>query len=154
MAFSISIYQSSLNRTYQVTVDLLATVMDKIHGSAVGTGDIDYYLKISTTMRKSNGTVFPIYVVRNLYDLPATSGSYAYNIPALNFTDLIDDYVDYFIYMAELVQSSSSSSISSSSSSFGYSSSSSSSSVGYSSSSSSSTEWKSSSSSSSNSPGP
>jgi hypothetical protein len=80
-------------------------------------------------MRKAvDGSAHPIYIIRTLSDVPTGY------LPATTFTELVDDYVQYFIDQAELGQSSSSSSelysvsSSSSSSSFLYSQSSSSSS--------------------------
>ena len=103
----------------------------------------DSYLLVSTTIKKVDGTAFPIYLIRDLTDVAPGAGA------ASTFTDLINDYVDYFVNEAQLGYSSSSSS---SSSSGGYSSSSSSSSSdGYSSSSSSSSSEGNSSSSSSSS---
>ncbi len=148
---TISIYQAEDNRTYQVTVDVFTSVLDQTYLLPSNTYDIDYYLRISTTLRKSiDNSSFPTYVVRTLNDVPPGYSA------ASSFTELVDDYVEYFIAQAELGMSSSSSESSSSSSSFGLTSSSSSSStaVRSSSSSSSSTEVRSSSSSSSSSPPP
>jgi len=106
----------------------------------------DSYLLISTTIKKVDGTAFPTYLVRDLTDVAPGAGA------STTFTELVNDYIDYFVNEAELGQSSSSSSNSSSSSSESSSSggySSSSSSDGYSSSSSSSENYSESSSSSS-----
>jgi hypothetical protein len=113
---TISVYHPENNRTYQVTVDIYSGVMDQ--NSEIGS---DYYFRISTTMRKqSDNSAFPVYVIRSLSDV-------APGFPvATSFTQLINDYVQYFINEQELGQSSSSSSESSSSSSFGVTSSSSS----------------------------
>ena len=113
----------------------------------------DSYLLISTTIRKTDGTAYPKYLVRSLTDVAPGAGA------SSTFTDLVNDYIDYFVNDAQLGYSSSSSSSegysssssSSSSSSAGNSSSSSSSSSDSSSSSSSSSEGNSSSSSSSSS---
>ena len=108
---TISIYQAEDNRYYQVSVDIATSVLDRTYGSVNTNPDIDYYLRISTTLKKSDNTAFSKYVVRTLADVPPGYGT------ALNFTDLVDDYVNYFITEAQLGWSSSSSSLSSSSSS-------------------------------------
>lgn len=124
---TISIYQEEDNKTYQVSVDINSSILDLVNGSP-SNGDTDYYLKITTTLKKSDGSSFPTYVIRNMSDVPDGYST------ASTFTELVDDYVQYFIDQAQLGQSSSSSSemysesSSSSSSSFLYSLSSSSSS--------------------------
>jgi hypothetical protein len=125
---TISIYQAEDNKTYQVSVDINTAILDRVNGSP-SDYQADYYLKITTTMRKAvDGSAHPIYIIRTLSDVPTGY------LPATTFTELVDDYVQYFIDQAELGQSSSSSSelysvsSSSSSSSFLYSQSSSSSS--------------------------
>ena len=112
---NISIYNQSENRYYTVTVDINSSILDVVNGSA-SNATVDYYLKISTTMKKSSDkSSFPIYVIRSLSDIPA-------GYPAVtNFTDLVDAYVSYFVNQAELGMSTSSSYSSSSSSSEGYS---------------------------------
>jgi len=135
----IRIYSEDNDTTYTVNADVFSSVLDD------GLGDIDYYLKITTTIRKIDNSAFPEFRVKTLTDVAPGVVS-----PAANFSALIDGYVAYFISEAEVIYSSSSSSSSSSESSDGYSESSSSSSYGYSSeSSSSSTAGYSSSSSSS-----
>lgn len=122
---TISIYQEEDNKTYQVSVDINSSILDLVNGSP-SNGDIDYYLKITTTLKKSSdGSSFPTYVIRNMSDVPDGYST------ATTFTELVDDYVQYFIDQAQLGQSSSSSESSSSSSSFLYSSSSSSSSSSF-----------------------
>lgn len=121
------IYHQEENRFYQVTADVFSSVLDD------GSGEVDYYLKISTSIRKTDGSSFPDFRVKTLNDVPPGGSA-----PATDFSDLVDQYLNYFMTQAELGQSSSSSSNSSSSSSYEYSSSSSSSSNGYSESSSSS----------------
>ena len=131
---TISIYQVENNRTYQMTVNIASAVLEKISGSPSDAA-VDYYLTVSTTLRKSSdNSLFPTYVVRGLYDVPP---GYA---TASSFTELVDDYIEYFITQAELGMSSSESSSSSSSSSMGITSSSSSSSYLFSQSSSSSSQ--------------
>jgi len=128
---TIRVYHQEDNRQYQVNVDLFATVVDRIAGAA-SDAEIDYYLRLTTTIKQPDGTSYPAYVIRTLSDKPA-----AYPIRT-RFTDLINDYVTYFLETSEYGQSSSSSSsVDSSSSSSNSSSSSSSSSVDSSSSSSS-----------------
>jgi len=125
---TISIYQAEDNKTYQVSVDINSSILDMVDGSPSDC-QTDYYLKITTTLKKAiDNSSHPIYIIRTLSDVPTGY------LPASTFTELVDDYVEYFINQAELGQSSSSSSelysvsSSSSSSSFLYSESSSSSS--------------------------
>jgi len=134
----ISVYQEETNRTYSVTAEALASVMDMVEGSA-SDGDIDYYIRISTNIPKVDGTSWPVYIIRKLTDNPP---GVEYSTPS-TFTELINQYVTYFITVSQLTESSSSSSSFSSSSSSSVSSSSSSMS------SDSSSSWSSSSSSSS-----
>jgi len=143
---TIRVYHQEDNRQYQVNIDLFATVVDRIAGDA-SDAETDYYLKLTTTIKQPDGTSYPAYVIRTLSDKPA-----AYPLRT-TFTDLINDYVTYFLAASEYGQSSSSSSSSSesSSSSLDSSSSSSSSSVDSSSSSSESSSSSSSSNSSSSS---
>ena len=63
------------------------------------------YLTISTSIRKVDGTVFPTYVIRDLTDVAPGASS-----PAVNFTTLVNGYIEYFVSQAEFGQSSSSSS--------------------------------------------
>jgi len=122
---TIRVFNEEQNKYYQVDVSLFSAVMDRVN-NLPSNGDIDYYLKITTTMKYPDGTSFGEYVIRNLSDVPTGYSA------ATTFTQLVNDYIEYFQVQATLGQSSSSSSSSSTSSS---SSSSSSSSEGYSSSS-------------------
>ena len=108
MAITIRVFNQSDSKYYTVTVDFASSVINAVNGVPTNI-ETDYYLKISTTM-KFHGAAFPEYLVRTLNDVPA---GYA---PA-NFTELIQDYIDYFVTQAELGWSSSSSSDSSPSSS-------------------------------------
>ena len=141
---TIQVFNESENRFYQVQVNLFVNTLDLVNGSP-SNADTDYYLKITTNMKKTDGTSFGEFVVRNMADVP-TDGPVTYT--PTTFAQLVNNYVDYFLVMAEYGQSSSSSSISSSSSSYieNWSSSSNSSSSSTSSSSSSSTSTSSSSS--------
>ena len=101
---------------YNVNFDLQSSLLSD------GSGDNDYFIIVSTTIKDPVGASLPNYYVRTLSDLPP-GGS-----PVTNFTDLMKEYIDYYISQSTLGQSSSSSSISSLSSSTSSSSSSSSSS--------------------------
>jgi len=106
MATTIRIYNQANNRYYTATVDAFANILDN-NGTDM---NVDYYLKITTTMRISvTNAAFPQYVIRYLTDVPP-----GYSSPAATFTDLINDYIDYFITQANLGYSSSSTSSSSS----------------------------------------
>ena len=113
---TIQVYHEENNRTYQVNVVLNRTLLSD------GSGSAEEYLLISTTIRKADGTAFGTYRVKDLTDVPPGYPT------ASDFTELVNDYIEYFMDQAQLGQSSSSSSLSSSSSSFGITSSSSSSS--------------------------
>jgi len=138
----ITIYDQETNNNLRIIYTLNSAILDD-----TTTGDIDYYLTITTTIKKTDGSSFPTFRVRSLNDTPTGYPT------ALDFTDLCEMYYDYITVTAQMAQSSSesssssssSSSNSSSSSSIGRSSSSSSSSIQYSSSSSSSNEYSSSS---------
>ena len=119
---SVNIYNQDEDKTYTVSFDLKNTFLKDV----VDGDQIDYYLSVSTSMKKIDGTAFPRYVVKNLGDLPP-----GYAGAANSFSDLCQKYITYFMDTSELIVSSSSSS------SEGYTSSSSSSSAGISSSSSS-----------------
>jgi len=121
MATTIRVYNQADNRYYTVTVDATSGVLDAINGVYPNPDpDTEFYLKISTTMRiKSTNTAFPQYVVRTLNDYPAdTSGIIPgpYPVPT-TFTELIQNFIDYYVAYSELGMSTSSSSTSSNSSS-------------------------------------
>ena len=129
---SVNIYDSGKDTTYKVSFEIKSTLLNNDIGDAtVGTGEVDFYLDISTTMKKVDGTAFGHFIVRSYDDMPPGIAG-----PATDFTDMCEQYIQYFIDTAELIASSSSSS------SYGYtSSSSSSSSYGMTSSSSSSSSY-------------
>jgi len=134
MASTITVFRQSAGQYYQIVVDLISGVL-AVNPDSTTTGELDCYIKITTTIRKTDGTAFSEVVVRNLSDVPPGFS------PASTFSELIGQYVDYFLTTAEYGMSSSSSSTESSDSSDSTeirSSSSSSSSMGYSQSSSSS----------------
>jgi hypothetical protein len=127
---TVQIKHEEDNSTSTVTITLQSTILsdqDMVR---------DSYLLISTNIKRVDGSGFPTYLVRDLTDVAPGAGA------ATTWTELVNDYIEYFVAEAEFGQSSSSSSSSSdssSSSSEGYSDSSgsSSSSEGYSESSSS-----------------
>ena len=142
---TINIFAAARNANYTVTVEPFFSVTDAVYAdsSEEDAGNYEYYLKITTTLPQAAGGAYPVYMIRDLYDVAPGSAS-----PASDFNALVQDYIEYYINGNILV--------SSSSSSLGFSSSSSSSSVGFSSSSSESSDsssssvgWSSSSSSSS-----
>jgi len=110
MAITIRVFDAPNNRYFTVTVDLATSVLSYVNG-VITDMTPDYYLKIITSMTKSDDTAFPKFLVRSLADYAPGFGAVD------NFTDLINNYVDYFIYYAEVGMSSSSSTSSSSSSS-------------------------------------
>jgi len=95
---SIQILNDKTGQYYTVTVNISASLLSN------GNGESEYYLTIATTMRKADGTVFPVYVVKTLNDVPPGSVG-----PAANFTELMQWYVDYFVDASAITQSSSSS---------------------------------------------
>ena len=108
---TISIYQEEDNRTYQVNVDVNTAIFDRVNG-APSDYQADYYLIITTNMKKAvDNSSYPTYIIRNLSDTPPGY------LAATTFTELVNDYIEYFSDQSELGQSSSSSSFSSSSSS-------------------------------------
>ena len=111
---TIQVFNESENRFYQVQVNLFVNTLDLVNGSP-SNADTDYYLKITTNMKKTDGTSFGEFVVRTMADVP-TDGPVTYT--PTTFAQLVNNYVDYFLVMAEYGQSSSSSSFSSSSSSY------------------------------------
>jgi len=136
----VKIYHDEDNRYYTVNFDLKQAILSRLPGDVIGDAQFDFYLDVSTNMRKSNGTAFSHYLVRTLDDVPPTYST------ATDFGELCRFYIEYFMQTAELAMSSSSTSSSSESS---FSSSSTSSSEGRSSSSSSNSSSSSSSSSTS-----
>lgn len=111
MAATIQVYRQSDNNFYQISVELYSNVLD-VRPDSTKNGDLDYYLVVSTNIRKTDGSYFPSFVVRNLTDVPPGS---LIN-PATSFSQLVNLYVDYFLITSEITQSSSSSSSGSSSS--------------------------------------
>ena len=103
---TIQVYHEEENKFYQVNVNVNVAIL-----STDSTGAINYYLTISTNIKKYGGVSFPIFRVQDLTDVAP-----GYSSPAANFTELIEDYVQYIITTAELGMSSSSSTSSSTSS--------------------------------------
>ena len=114
---TILVYNQASNTKYKISFDLKNTPLVDLDPS----GESDFYILVSTTMRKPDGTAFPYFIIRDLSDIPPGTA-----IAGTNFSDLCTKWITYFIDTTELIASSSSSSTSSSSSSYGYSSSSSS----------------------------
>jgi len=118
---TITIYSQEDNRSFQVNIDLSGSILDTDQGRQ------EYYLTVSTSMTYPDGSLFPIFLVKTLSDVPP-----GYPAPASDFNELINYYVDFFVAGSQIAASSSSSysssssesSSSSSSSSFEYSSSS------------------------------
>lgn len=147
---TINVYHDEDDRTYQVVATLKQGILSpelNTGGTAVTDSEIEFYLEITTNIRKFDNSTFPKFIVRSLSDVAPGAATN----PATSWTVLMNEYVSYFLTTAEMGMSSSSTSSSSESSP---SSNSSSSSEGYSASSpssdsSSSTELRTSSSSSS-----
>ena len=102
---TINIYNDENNRTYQINVDLIQSVLDDTTD-----GSIDMFLRIRTNIPNPSGPAFGTFLVRSLADVAPGKP------PASNFDDLILGYIEYFSEQGELGQSSSSSSSSSTSS--------------------------------------
>lgn len=102
---TVNIYDSGTDRSFTVTFDLKSSVL-----SSTVTGEVDYYIDVSTSLKKPNGASFGHYKIQTMSDYPpgGTIGT--------SFDNLCSQYVKYFMDEAELVASSSSSSQSSSSS--------------------------------------
>jgi hypothetical protein len=122
---TLSVYNKADNRIHSVTINV---VYGRLYD---GLGEAEYYLDLTTDIRKYDGSSHGRKVIRNLSDVPPGFST------AANFKALISSWIEYFIELSDF-DSSSSSTSSSSSSSIESSSSSSSDSSGSSSSSSSS----------------
>ncbi len=119
----VQIYDDELNTYHTVTMDLRYSVLND------GSGESEWYIVLSTSIPKLDGTSYAPSIIKTLDDVPPGSIS-----PATTFTELMQWWILYYMTNSEFgMSSSSSSSYSSSSSSY----SSSSSSEGYSESSSS-----------------
>lgn len=105
---TVNIYDQGNDTTYNVSFNLKSTLLSNIDA----TGETDFYLDISTTMKKPDNTAFEHFIVRNLSDIPP-----GYVGDATSFSNLCSKYMTYFMDQSELIASSSSSSNSSSSSS-------------------------------------
>jgi len=81
------------------------------YGHLVGDTYQTHYLKISTTLRNHSGAALSQFYVKTMTDSAPGFGV------STTWTDLINDYVEYYLTQAEVNQSSSSSSSSSKSSS-------------------------------------
>lgn len=122
---TISVYHDENNTTYTVNVALVQSFLSpemNTGGAGLTDANLEFYLTITTTIKKVDGTGFGTFIVRSLSDVAPGAGA------ATSWTQLINDYVDYFLTATEMGMSSSSTSSTSSSSSLNYSSSSSSSS--------------------------
>jgi len=107
----IKIYNQETNTTLNIDLNIASGVLDD-----TTTGEVDYYLLVSTTIPTLAGGTFPTFRVRTMADTPPGYPA------AFDFNQLALMYYEYFTTTAQLAESSSSSS-----SSFGESSSSSSS---------------------------
>ena len=124
---TINVYHDEDNKTYQINVSLKQSFLSPelgTGGAGLTDANLEFYLTINTTIKKVDNTGFGTYVVRSLSDVAPGAG------PASSWTELINDYVDYFLTAAEMGMSSSSTSSSSDSSGSSSSSSSKSSSSG------------------------
>lgn len=104
---TINVYFDEDNRTYQVTATLkqgLLAPESNTGGTNLTDGDMEFYLEISTNIKKLDGGSFPKYIVRSLADVAPGAGA------STTYTSLINNYVNYFITTAEMGLSSSSSS--------------------------------------------
>jgi len=102
---NITFYSEQSNKQYKVNFDLKFTY----HVDGVGVNE--YYLDIYTSIPKKDGSSFDHYVVRTLDDYPPGGST------ATDWTDMITQYINYFVEISEQIASSSSSSSSTSSSS-------------------------------------
>jgi len=107
---TITVFHESVNKYYQINVGIFSSVVDAIH-DVPSDGSVDFYLKITTNMKKPDGSSFSEYLVRELSDVPVGYST------ATTFTELVNDYIEYFIVQSEFGQSSSSSTSSTSSNS-------------------------------------
>jgi hypothetical protein len=102
---TVQIFHEEDGRTSTVSINLASSIlsdMDMVR---------DTYLLVNTSIRKSDGSAFPAYLVRDLSDVAPGAGV------ATDWTELVNGYIDYFVSDAGLGQSSSSSSSSTSESS-------------------------------------
>ena len=107
---TINVFNEEDGKTYTVTVNLVAGILDRINGLPTDL-NIDFYLQLSTTIKKVDNSSFPIFIIRNLSDTPTGFGV------AASWSELINNYVDYFLTQSTYGMSSSSSTSSSSTSS-------------------------------------
>ena len=105
---TIQIYHEDANRFYNVNVNMFATALNT--GT---TGSTEYYLKITTDMRRADGTAYPTYVIKTMTDYPT---GYTPSVVPTTIAELINVYIDYYILNGITASSSTSSSSVSSSS--------------------------------------
>jgi len=102
---NMQIYHSENNTNYSFSADIRTTLLSS--GTAGGgTGTYDYYLLVSTSIPKTDGSSFLPAVIRTLSDVPPSG----FSPPASNFTELMQWWLEYYLNQAELGFSSSSSS--------------------------------------------
>jgi hypothetical protein len=101
---TLSVYSKADNRIHSVTINV---VYGRLYD---GLGEAEYYLDISTDIRKNDGTSHGKSIIRNLSDVPPGFST------AANFKALISSWIEYFIEISDFDSSSSSTSGSSSSS--------------------------------------
>lgn len=102
----VTVYHEEDNAYYTVMFDLRSSLLSD------GSGASEYYLLISTSIRKPDRSAMSTYVVKALTDVPP-----GYSPPAASWTELCQWYIEYYMDQAELGYSTSSSSLSTDSSS-------------------------------------
>ena len=103
----IRIFSAEDNAYYNINVDFYTDFITQ-----EAPFSFDFNLRISTTMLKDDGTALPSYNVRHFNDFP-NNGQRAGGgtTPYTTFTELINDYILYYMeYSGQYMSSSSSSS--------------------------------------------
>jgi len=96
---TIKIFSDESNQYYTVNFELKSTNLSD------GVGTLDFYLLVSTTMKTKTGATQTTFLVKDLTDVPPGGSS-----PAADFTELMQQYVTYYVAQAGMEESSSSSS--------------------------------------------
>lgn len=123
---TISVYNDEDNKTYKVTANLKQGLLapdQNTDGAGKTLADVEFYIEITTDIKKPDGTAYGKFIVRSLADVaPSIVGSPSFtpNTPATGWTQLLNDYVEYFLTASLMGWSSSSSSLEYSSSSSSY----------------------------------
>jgi len=95
MAVTYKIYDETANTTKSITVDFLGSILAQSYGTFTGT--LDYYFRIRTSAKTTQGNAIPEQLVLSLDELSLNGVKQARTNTAVAYTD-INDMVEDYLY--------------------------------------------------------